>query len=95
MLTQTEAGIILSVKVIPKASKEQIVGKEGEELKIKVTAPPEKGEANRAVIRLLAKHLELPQREIVLIYGETSRHKRFCITGKSLEEIRERLEEEH
>lgn len=92
MFTQTENGIILAVKVIPQAGKEQIVGEENGELKIKVTAPPEKGEANRAVVRLLAKQLQLPQRDIVLLSGEHSRHKRFCITGKSLEELRISLE---
>lgn len=82
---------MLSVKVLPKASRDQIVGWEGEELKIKVMAPPEKGEANRAVICLLAKFLKLPQRSIILINGESSRHKRFCICEISMEELEKLL----
>ncbi len=82
-MRETEEGIILSVKVIPKARREEIVGWEGERLKIKVTAPPEKGEANRAVVRLLAKSLGIAQNRIVLLKGETNRLKEFLLVSCS------------
>ena len=51
-------------------------------LKIKVSAPPEKGEANGAVVHLLAKTFQLPQSKIVLLRGESARQKRiFAIMG--------------
>jgi len=86
-LRQTDQGVILPVKVIPKASKEQIVGWQDDRLKIKVCAPPEKGEANRAVVRLLSKTLNIPQNRIVLLRGETSRLKEFLLVDCTLDTI--------
>src|ERR1700738_2738934 len=81
ILRDTEEGMILPVKVIPGASKEGIVGWQEGRLKIKVTAPPEKGEANRAVIRILSKACKLPQSKIVLLKGASVRQKEFLLTG--------------
>jgi uncharacterized protein len=73
----------LLVKVIPKSSKNEIVGWENEELKIKLRALPEKGEANEALIAFLAKELKIPKMNIQLVGGLKSRHKRLIITGVS------------
>lgn len=69
----------IKVKVTPKARSNEVVGFEGDELKVKVMAPPDKGEANRAVIRLLAEHFKIPSRDVILLKGETSRHKVFLL----------------
>ncbi len=79
MLRQTDQGIILSVKVIPKASQNKIVGWEEEFLKIRISAPPDKGAANRELIRFLARELEIPQREVIILKGETSRKKELLL----------------
>ncbi len=80
-LRETDAGIILPVTVVPKAAKEEIVGWHGGRLKIKVSAPPEKGQANAAVIRVLSKTLSIPQNRIILIRGASSRQKEFLLAG--------------
>lgn len=64
----------LAVRVMPKASAERIVV-EGGTVRVYVTAPPDKGKANKAVIALVAKALELPKSSIELVRGETSRDK--------------------
>lgn len=69
----------LNVKVVPKASANEIVGWEKEEIKIRVKAQPEKGEANEVLIKFLAKQLDLAQSKIELVSGHTSRHKRLRI----------------
>ncbi len=69
----------VKVKVIPKARADAVVGFENGELKVKVMAPPDKGEANRSVSRLLAKHYNIPIRDVILLKGETSRHKIFLL----------------
>lgn len=84
-LIETKEGILLTVKVTPKAKKEQIVGWENGVLKVKITAAPEKGEANLALIRLLSKTLGIPQRDIILLRGHSSRIKQFALSGISLE----------
>lgn len=80
-LRTTRDGLILPIKVIPGASKNEIVGWQNGCLKIKVCAPPEKGKANIAVIQLLAKTLQLPQNKIVLLKGATGREKEFLLEG--------------
>ena len=59
----------ISVKVVPGASREEIVGWVGGRLKIRVTAPPEKGKANDAVIGLLAAALGVPRGRVRIARG--------------------------
>lgn len=77
----------LKIKVIPKSSENRIIGWEGEVLKIKVTAPPEKGKANEAVIRLLSKALRLAKSKFSVTSGLHSRKKTICIEGATDEDI--------
>ncbi len=77
----------LLIKVIPRSSKEGIVGWEGDELKIKLREVPEDGKANQALIALLSKTFHLPKQAITITRGETSRHKRVLILGITEEEL--------
>ena len=86
-LKETPSGIILPVKVTPKSHRNEILEWENNELKIKIAATPEKGNANDALLRFLAERLQISYSSLTLIAGVTSRHKRICITGLSLEEI--------
>lgn len=86
-LTQTKEGLILPLKVTPKARENKIVGWENDVLKVRVTAAPENGAANQSVIVLLAKTLHIPQRDVILLHGSTSRLKQFCIVGLTETEI--------
>ena len=88
-LRETKEGLFLPVKVIPKSRQNGLVGWENGLLKVKVHAPPEKGEANLAVVLLLARILHLPQKNIILVQGSTSRTKLFCLEGISKEQLLE------
>ncbi|MGE0201304.1 MAG: DUF167 domain-containing protein [Candidatus Melainabacteria bacterium] len=92
-LHETEAGVQISLRVTPKASRDEIVCPDADEtrLRVKVTAVPEDGKANAAVIALLAKRLGMPKRAITITQGETARDKRLLIEGCSLPEILTRL----
>lgn len=86
----------LWIRVQPRASRAEIVGfvdgPQGPELKLRVTAPPVDGEANAAVVALLAKALGLPKGCVEIVTGSTGRRKRLRVHGLALEAIRARLE---
>ncbi len=83
--------ITLHLKVVPGSSRDAISGVLGTRLKIKVAAAPEKGQANTAVIDLLAKTLGLPASAFTLTRGHTSPEKTLQIRGISLESARQAL----
>lgn len=74
--------IIIVVKVIPKCSRNEIVGWENDELKVRLMAVPEKGAANSALIAFLANKCGVSKSQVRLLSGETSRHKRLAIQLK-------------
>ena len=78
----------LQVKVVPGASRNEVTGWLGEALKIRVQAPPEKGKANKAVIRILSELLEVPRRQIELVRGAGSQNKVFAVDGRSMTDAR-------
>ena len=80
-LTAVSGGVELAVLVQPRASRSRVVGEHDGMLKIQLAAPPVDGEANHALIELLARLLDVPRRQIALISGETSRRKRVRIEG--------------
>ena len=80
-------GVLLSVKLQPRASINQIGEPLGNELRIKVTAPPVDAAANEALVRLLAKQFDIPRNRVELIRGHTSRHKVLKLYGLSAEAL--------
>lgn len=87
MVKQSEQGVIIEIKITPKASQNEIMGWENGILKIRLKAVPEKGKANRELIRFLSKTFNIPQNNIHLLKGETSRLKTLCFLGKKAEEL--------
>ncbi len=87
----TDTGYIIRIRVTPNAAKCGITGiftddKGTDFLKISVTAIPEKGKANRELIKWLSRYLQIRKSSIVLIHGETDRNKIFRIDRKLLPE---------
>jgi uncharacterized protein (TIGR00251 family) len=91
-LTTTAAGICLAVKLQPRASKNEIGPSQGNEIKIRVTAPPVEGAANEALIRFLAETLGCARSAVRIVRGQSSRHKTVAVAGVSAAEARARLE---
>ncbi len=81
----------LSVRVQPRASRNEVAGLVGDQLKIKLTAPPVEGEANDACLAFLAKLLDLAPSRLALIQGARSRNKVIRITGLTQAEVSTRL----
>jgi uncharacterized protein (TIGR00251 family) len=74
-------GVLLAIKLQPRASANEIGEPLGNELRIKVTAPPVDAAANEALVRLLAETLDCPRGKIELVRGHTSRHKTVKVYG--------------
>jgi len=81
------------VKVVPGASREVIEWLDDEQtiLKVRVTAPPEKGKANKAVIKALASALGIPAQDVAITGGGTSQQKTVEIEGLSERDLHARL----
>jgi len=84
-------GVLLSVKLQPRASKNEIVGPLGAELRIKVTAPPVDAAANEALLRLLSETLDCPRSKVELVRGQTSRHKTIKLHGLDVATVAAKL----
>ena len=84
---------VIHVKVSPRSSRTEIVGKADGVYRIKLTAPPIEGKANKALINFLAKKTGLPKRKIQIVSGEHSRNKTIRIHTISSESVMKYLEE--
>ncbi|MGL4250297.1 MAG: DUF167 family protein YggU [Aeromonas sp.] len=71
--------LVLQLIIQPKASRDQIIGLHGEELKVAITAPPVDGQANSHLITFLAKQFKVAKRQITIVRGELGRHKTIAI----------------
>jgi uncharacterized protein (TIGR00251 family) len=87
----SEAPVTLSIRIQPRASKNEIVTMMSGGLKIRLTAPPVDGAANEALVKFLADTLSIPRSHIEIVSGHTSREKIVRITGISDTEVKRLL----
>ena len=85
------SGTVIKVKVIPRSSRTEVLGKENDIYRMKLTDPPVEGKANKAVIELLAEKLGVPKREIEIVSGKTGRLKTIRIRGLAAGEVAQAL----
>ncbi len=81
----------LELRVTPGAGSDTVGPYEAGALRVRVTRPPADGEANRAVLRLVAKAIGVPPTRLVLVAGERSRRKRLRVDGLDDDELERRL----
>ncbi len=72
---------MIRVKAVPGAKRDEIVGLLGDRLKVRVSAPPEGGKANEAIVALLADALRVRARDIEIVAGRSSAEKSVRVTG--------------
>ncbi len=90
-ITDHAEGCILPVRAQPGARRAGVQGEQAGALKVAVTAPPQDGRANQALIEELRKALGTKRSQVELISGQTSRDKRFLIRGLTRAELEDRL----
>ena len=88
---ETAEGVVLKVQVQPRSSRDEVVGPYGDALKIRITAAPVAGAANKKLLKFLAKKLKVPRDHLSIQSGTTSRAKSIAIRGISKAEVSARL----
>jgi hypothetical protein len=86
-ISTTAKGIIFSILVAPRSSRNEVVGVVEGALKLKITAPPLEGKANAECVRYLSQLLHVPKVQVAITGGHKSRKKTVCITGVKAEAI--------
>ena len=81
MIRATAGGVVIEVRVIPRAAKPGIAGSRDGALLVRLKAPPVEGAANAELIELMAKAAGVPKRSVSIIAGERGRTKRVAIAG--------------
>ena len=88
-IDEDKTGLKFNIYVQPRSSRNQIVGLYGDALKVKITAPPVEGAANKMCITVLAKVLNLLKSAIEIVSGQASRTKRVQVRGEKDRDCRE------
>jgi uncharacterized protein len=88
-LIEMDGSLTFPVRVIPRASRSEVVGEHDGSLKVKLASPPVDGAANAELIRLLAKQFGVSRSDVQIVKGETSKNKRIKIKNLSISEFDE------
>jgi len=86
LIAETSDGVTMSLHLQPRSSRTEICGIQGDELKVRVTAPPVDDAANRLCIEFFAKMFKLPKSAVSIVSGQKSRHKRLHISGITMKD---------
>ena len=90
-IEERNGGVIFNVRVIPRASKSEIVGEHDGALKVRIASPPVDGAANAELIKLLAKGFRVSKSNVAIVAGQTSKNKRIKITNLSQSKFEEAM----
>ena len=88
----TTNGILLRLRIVPRASRTEVVGLYGDAIRIRLSAPPVDGAANETLLRFLSDRLSVPRSAVRLIAGDTSRSKVVTVSGIDLQQATLRLD---
>lgn len=86
------SGVRIWVRVQPRASSNEIAGRHGDAIKVRLTAPPVEGAANESLVELLSATFDIPKRAITIVAGTSSRSKIVELAGITEERVRSRME---
>ncbi len=90
--TRREECAILTVKVVPRASRNELAGVQNGVIRVRLTAPPVEGAANQALVEFLADRLGVPRRNVEIVAGHTGRQKVVSVSGLSADQAIDRLQ---
>lgn len=90
--TEKDDFLIFDVRVVPRASKTEIVGEFGGALKVRIASPPIDGAANTELVKLLSKKFGVSKSDIEIVGGETSKNKRIQIYNLKRKDFQNKIE---
>jgi len=93
-IQETLEGVIFKVIVQPRGSKNEIIGLQGDALKLRLTAPPVEGAANKMCIDFLAKSLKVRKSDVDIVHGQRSRTKKMLVRSARRKKIESLLKAE-
>jgi hypothetical protein len=91
MIASSPDGVVIDVRVIPRAAKAGVAGTREDAVLVRLHAPPVDGAANAELIDILSHALGVPRRAIAIAAGERNRRKRVAVAGITADEARRRL----
>ncbi len=91
-IREVDGGVVFSVKIVPGSSKTSVCGLLDKMVKIKISAPPEKGKTNHSLVEFLAKKLGVKRKDVHIISGQTNPVKSVEIPGISAEMLATKLD---
>jgi len=91
-ITQRKGAAAFTVRVVPRASRNEIAGIQEDMIRIRLTAPPVEGAANKALVKFLANALGVSKRDIEIVTGHSGRQKVVSVHGLSPQDLKARLE---
>ena len=91
MIEGTASGVVIAVRVIPRAGRSGIAGVRDNAILVRLAAPPVDGAANEELIEVIAGALEVPKRAVTIVAGDRSRRKRVRVDGISEADAASRL----
>lgn len=91
MFESTASGVVINVRVIPRAGKSGIAGTRGQALLVRLHAPPVDGAANAELVEVIADALSVPKRAVTIVSGDRSRGKRVSVSGIDRATVEARL----
>ena len=90
-ILEKDGSVIFSIRVVPRASRSEIVGIHDGALKIRIASPPVDGAANAEIVRFLAKAFGVSKSDVSIPSGETSKNKRIKIANLSKSSYEEKI----
>ena len=85
--SEKDGSLIFDVRVVPRASKSEIVGEHDGALKVRIASPPTGGAANEELIKVLSKKFGVPKSAIQILSGQTSKMKQIRISGTNHKDL--------
>jgi uncharacterized protein (TIGR00251 family) len=84
-------GVRVRLKVNPRSGKDQLLDLTSDAIRVKLTAPPVEGAANRSLVKFMAHACRVPREDVEIISGKKSRHKTILVRGLELKVVIDRL----